>query len=153
MFITHSYRFLISRRLSSFLTTYRPFTSSVSIYAIHFLRSLRCWVAIIFATWLHVSHMQYSYMTLMSPVPREFTTSLSMSRNAWHSLDLQQPQTKQMEVKKDKKSKGRRTQVKKNRLQYKTGDSNQTQSMIVSGSALSHLGAPRLRVRPSSLRL
>ena len=50
---------------------------------------------------------------VLSPVPRDFTTSLSMSRNAWHSLDLQQPQAKQMEVKKDKKSKGRRTQVKK----------------------------------------
>ena len=114
MFITHSYRFLISRRLSSFLTTYRPFTSSVSIYAIHFLRSLRCWVAIIFATWLLacITHAVFVH-DVLSPVPRDFTTSLSMSRNAWHSLDLQQPQAKQMEVKKDKKSKGRRTQVKK----------------------------------------
>ena len=93
MFLTYSYRFLISRILSSFLTTYRPFTSSVSIYAIHFLRSLRCWVAIIFATRLHVSHMQYSYMTLLSPVPREFTTSLSLCHAtrdiAWTSSNPQ----------------------------------------------------------------
>lgn len=177
MFITHSYRFLISRRLSSFLTTYRPFTSSVSIYAIHFLRSPSCWVAIIFATWLHVSHMQYSYMTLLSPVPREFTTSLSVSRNAWHSLDLQQPQTKQMEVKKDKKSKGRRTQVKKiaSNIKWETPTKPNQWSFLgpplviwalrvsgsalalstyrpwalsLSGSTLSPLGAPHLWIRP-----
>lgn len=40
---------------------------------------------------------------------RLFTTS----RNAWHSLDFRDPQTKRMEVKKDKKSKGRKKQVKK----------------------------------------
>ena len=113
MFITYSYRFLISRRLSSFLTTYWPFTSSVSIYAIHFLRSLRCWVAIIFATWLLVTHAVFVHDVVVPSSPRVYHLSLSMSRNAWHSLDLQQPQTKQMEVKKDKKSKGRRTQVKK----------------------------------------
>ena len=113
MFITHSYRFLISRRLSSFLTTYRPFTSSVSIYAIHFLRSLRCWVVIIFATWLLVTHAVFVHDVVVPSSPRVYHLSLSMSRNAWHSLDLQQPQTKQMEVKKDKNSKGRRTQVKK----------------------------------------
>lgn len=148
MFITYSYRFLISRGLSSFLTTYWPFTSSVSIYAIHFLRSPSCWVAIIFATWLHVSHMQYSYMTLLSPVSQEALHHLSLCHAtrdiAWT--------TKQMEVKKDTKSKGEKSKS-KNRFQYKAEGSNQTQSMIVSGSALSHLGAPRLRVRPSSIRL
>ena len=55
-----------------------------------------------------------------------------------------------MEVKKEQRTKNA---SQKNRLQYKTEGSNQTQSMIVSGSALSHLGAPRLRVRPSSIRL
>lgn len=95
-----------------------------------------------------MSHMQYSYMTLLSPVSQEALHHLSLCHAtrdiAWT--------TKQMEVKKDTKSKGEKSKS-KNRFQYKAEGSNQTQSMIVSGSALSHLGAPRLRVRPSSIRL
>ena len=144
MFITYSYRFLISRILSSFLTTYWPFTSSVSIYAIHFLRSPRCCVAIIFPTWLNVSHMQYSYMKLLSPVPQEALHHLSLCHAtrdiAWTSRT---PKPNEWKWKKIKRAKDEKRKS-KNRLQYKTEGSNQTQSMIVSGSALSHRGAPRL---------
>lgn len=95
-----------------------------------------------------MSHMQYSYMTLLSPVSQEALHHLSLC-HATHDIAWT---TKQMEVKKDTKSKDEKSKS-KNRFQYKAEGSNQTQSMIVSGSALSHLGAPRLRVRPSSIRL
>lgn len=112
MFITYSYRLLISGRLTSFLTTYWSFTSSVSIYAIHFLRSLHCWMAIIFATWLHVTHAVSLHSVVVPSSPRGSPLPLSMSRTAWHSLDFKDSQTKQMEVNEDKKRRGRKTQVK-----------------------------------------